>query len=540
MSIASEKSAVRIKSPGSRKPFLVFLVLFGLFTLFFNLGGRSLENKDSVGHPEIAREILESKDWIMLHENGKIYVDKPPLHHWLTALSFKAFGVNTFAARFPEAAAAFCGILLAFFYSKSIFRNDETAFLAAIMLLATFGYLWWARRTRTDIEFSVFFAASLISFYRGCQAEESKIKILWYMAFWLATGGAFLEKAFIAFSNFAICIPYVILSVFKSGPRKISAKLLVLTSPVLALVIFPWIWSLYRHPEFQQYWEVLKYTEIASRTGGLFEYVIDLPMKIFPGTPFFFMGLWAFYRFRKHLPDHRGLTFMLLWIGVYFFMLHFTEVKDTRYLIPLYLPCAVVGAWAASFYSEKYPEHFDRVIRHADRLFLAAAALSLIIPFIFCYVHEISLRDPWPYVTLLGLALLSARKFLPLKVAGLFISFIILFLSIEVGETVVNKKTATYLRISQGLKSQGLSPENIRIFSCVHSSKEQSALSFYYNHLIRCSEDLSEILADPDVKAIVAENKYVEPKISLRQIKNHGQIIPYGKKYFILLKSNAK
>ena len=154
--------------------------MFGLFTLFFNLGGRSLENKDSVDHPEIAREILELNDWIMLHENGNIYVDKPPLHHWITALSFKVLGVNTFAARFPEAVAAFCGILLAFFFSKSIFQNSETAFLTAIILLSTFGYLWWARRTRADIEFSIFFAASLISFYCGCEAGDSKKNVLVY------------------------------------------------------------------------------------------------------------------------------------------------------------------------------------------------------------------------------------------------------------------------------------------------------------------------------------------------------------------------
>ena len=231
---------------------------------------------------------------------------------------------------------------------------------------------------------------------------------------------------------------------------------------------------------------------------------------------------------------------MLLWIAGYFFILHLTIVKDTRYLIPIYLPCSIVGAWAISFFSEKYPELFDKVMRYADRFFLVAAVLSLIAPFIFAFVHRVSLLAPWPYVTLLGLALLLARKFLPLKAAGLFTSFIILFLSIEVGDTVVNIKTATYLKMSQTLKMHGLSPEDIRVFSCMHSDREQSAVSFYYNHLIHCSEDLNKILKDPSVKAIVPARKFVEPKISWRQIQNHGRIISYGEKYFILLKPNAK
>ena len=86
----------------------------------------------------------------------------------------------------------------------------------------------------------------------------------------------------------------------------------------------------------------------------------------------------------------------------------------------------------------------------------------------------------------------------------------------------------------------GLSPEDIRIFSCVHSDREQSAISFYYNHLIHCSEDLDAMLKDHSIKAIVAENKFVEPKISFSQIKKHGRITSYAGKYFILLKPDAK
>jgi hypothetical protein len=475
----------------------------------------------------------------MLHQNGNIYVDKPPLHHWLTALSFRLIGVNTFAARFPEAIFAFFGIIAAFFFSKSIFRNSETAFLSGIILLSTFGYLWWARRARTDIEFSIFFALSLIFFYRGCEEGERVAKTFWYIAFWLTTGCAFMEKAFIAFANLAVVIPYMLMISLKPDDRRVMPGLLVVTSPCLALIVLPWAWSLWRHPEFSAYREILRHTEIATRTGGLFEYIVDLPMKLFPGTPFFLFGLWGFFRFRKHLAERRGLVFVLLWIGVYFIILHFTIVKDTRYLIPIYLPCSIVGAWAISFFREKYPDRFRRILSHADRFFLVAALLALTVPFIFSYVHKVSLLAPWPYVIVLGLALLLARKLLPLKTAGLFISFIIIFLSFDVGDSVVDEKTATFRRISRTLKVSNLSPESIRIYNCLYSDKEQSAISFYYNKLIPCADNLKEILKDQEVKAIVVEKRFIEPGVSMQQIQNHGRVIPYDEEYFILLKSNS-
>jgi hypothetical protein len=149
------------------------------------------------------------------------------------------------------------------------------------------------------------------------------------------------------------------------------------------------------------------------------------------------------------------------------------------------------------------------------------------------------LLAPWPYVIALGLGLLVTRKLLPLKAAGLFISFIILFLSFDVGDSVVDKKTATFRRISRTLKINNLSPGAIRFYNCLYSDKEQSAISFYYNKLIPCSDNLNEIMKDKEVKAIVVEKRFAEPEISLQQIQNHGRVIHNDEEYFILLKSNS-
>ena len=98
--------------------YLLFLVIFGVFALFFVLEGRSLEHKDSVRFAEISREILEFNDWILLRLGGRIYPDKPALHFWLTAFLYKIFGISPFVARIPEAVAGFCGFLITFFFAR--------------------------------------------------------------------------------------------------------------------------------------------------------------------------------------------------------------------------------------------------------------------------------------------------------------------------------------------------------------------------------------------------------------------------------------
>ena len=516
--------------------YLLFLIGFGLFSLLFNLGGRSLENKDTVSHPEIAREILETGDWVMLRQNGTIYVDKPPLHFWLAAISYTIFGVSPFAARIPEAAAAFTGILLCYFFTRRILGNSETAFLAAIILLSAIGYLWWGRRTRSDIEFSIFFAMSLIFFYYGCETDGKKTKAVWYATFWLATGCAFMTKAFVAFTNLAVVIPYGIMIMLKPEGRRVSPLLWVMTGPFLAVPVLPWILSLWRHTDFSQYWDIFEKANIATRDGGLFHYLGDLPIKLFPGIPFMLVGLWAFVTFRKQLLERRNLGFVFLWFGSYFFILHLTIVKDTRYLIPIYLPCSIISAWAITFLTGRHPVRFSRIMRYTDRIFFIAATLGLTIPFFFAYFHRVALLAPWPYVVCLGLVLLLTRKLLPVKAGGIFVSFIILFLSIEAGDAVVDKKMATFRQISQTLKEHGLSPEEVALFNCANSRREQSALSFYYNQLIDCSDGFNGLLKDPKVKAVVVERKFLHDT-SWRQIQQKYRIIQFRKGYLVIIKS---
>ena len=59
-----DDAADRRLSTFNDRKYLVFLIIFGIFALFFVLGGRSLENMDSVRFAEISREILEFNDWI--------------------------------------------------------------------------------------------------------------------------------------------------------------------------------------------------------------------------------------------------------------------------------------------------------------------------------------------------------------------------------------------------------------------------------------------------------------------------------------------
>ena len=67
-----------------------------------------MDDMDSV-QAQIARNMLQSGDWVTARLDGVAYLEKSPLKYWMIATSFAIFGVHDWAARIP---IAFSAVLL--------------------------------------------------------------------------------------------------------------------------------------------------------------------------------------------------------------------------------------------------------------------------------------------------------------------------------------------------------------------------------------------------------------------------------------------
>ena len=85
---------------------MIVLVAALLFVPF--LGRINLFDWDEVNFAESAREMIVSNDYLNVQINFKPFWEKPPLFIWMQVISMKIFGINEFAARFPN---ALCGIV---------------------------------------------------------------------------------------------------------------------------------------------------------------------------------------------------------------------------------------------------------------------------------------------------------------------------------------------------------------------------------------------------------------------------------------------
>lgn len=85
---------------------IIYAAILSLFSYI-----RPLARPDSFALLEMAREMLANHNWVTPTLNNAIEFDYSPLFLWLTALSFKVFGLTAFAARFWPGVFGIVGVI---------------------------------------------------------------------------------------------------------------------------------------------------------------------------------------------------------------------------------------------------------------------------------------------------------------------------------------------------------------------------------------------------------------------------------------------
>jgi len=81
-------------------------VAIGWVVVFWRLGYLSLLDPDEAHYAQLTRELVQQGGWLVPLLDGKPFIDKPILFHWLQGFSMLLLGETELAARLPSAIAA--------------------------------------------------------------------------------------------------------------------------------------------------------------------------------------------------------------------------------------------------------------------------------------------------------------------------------------------------------------------------------------------------------------------------------------------------
>ena len=154
-----------------------------------------MDDVDAV-QAQIARNMLDSGDWVTARLDGVAYLEKSPLKYWLIALSYKIFGVHDWAARIPVSLSAVILCWLVFRMGAWAF-SARAGMYAGLALATSVGLFLFTRVQIPEAALATTIALAMWSFLRALEPEEPR-PALWAAIMAAAIGTGLLLKGLIA------------------------------------------------------------------------------------------------------------------------------------------------------------------------------------------------------------------------------------------------------------------------------------------------------------------------------------------------------
>jgi len=209
-----------------------FATLLAALVILILLGHNRLTDWDEGIYAQISREMLQS-GWLVPHWNSLVWIDKPPLTYWITALSFKLFGVSEFTARLGSALSAIAVVAVLHAWLLRT-RDNLTAWLSTVILLSTFGFLHVARVGETDMLLALGSLLALIGLANLLDQTPSTNG--WYL-YWTGFAIALMSKS--AASGTLFLTLLILLAIDPNLRRRVRAPFFYGLLLFLALTL-PW------------------------------------------------------------------------------------------------------------------------------------------------------------------------------------------------------------------------------------------------------------------------------------------------------------
>jgi 4-amino-4-deoxy-L-arabinose transferase-like glycosyltransferase len=383
------------------------LILFG-----YGLGVGDFWRTESL-RAVVAREMLETGDWIVPRLYGEPLFTKPPGMYLAIVLCSWPLGcVTEFTARLPSAlAACACVLLFAWYFSR---RLGRTAGLAAGLMLPM-AFMWIDKATAAEIDMlqTALVTASILFFARAVEPPHVALSLrernaaggpqghdphsaragsrcplaeregyLWWLAACICMAGGVLTKWTAPQFFYGTVIPYLW---WTGRLRLLLRRPHLLGAGMAAALVLAWIAAAALRGGWQEFWSTVVWEGLSRLLPGYNTWrpyswteAIFHPFKILLNTlPWSALALLALRPGFFRIWDHRGQDLLVLlhcWVWPQILFWSLVTEHTPRHSFPLFPGIAglAVMAWHA-WQIGLLPWRMPRV---APARLLAAAVLA--------------------------------------------------------------------------------------------------------------------------------------------------------------------
>ncbi|MCX5844850.1 MAG: glycosyltransferase family 39 protein [Deltaproteobacteria bacterium] len=328
-----------LKLANSRVLFLIIMPIV-LYVVFSPL--MPLIEPDESRYFEISDNMVDSGDYVIPRLANVIYLEKPPLTYWASAIIFKFFGETDFTARIYVGLCAWACLLLTYGIG-SFLRDRTTGLYAAGVLCTSLFFFIFGNFNILDIPLALYTCLATWAGYRHLVGTSKK---KWLYLLYLSSALAFLTKGLIG-----VIFPLAILGVWLvfSGQWKRTMGLISPIGIVLFLAITaPWFILVQRaHQNFLWFFfiqeHLLRYTTtMHGRDNTFLLYVPVVILGILPWAAFLGKAAWEMHKGKIVSSTLQGSKFLWTWVILIFVFFSLSHSKLIPYIAPIFIPLSVL------------------------------------------------------------------------------------------------------------------------------------------------------------------------------------------------------
>jgi len=327
-----------IKNGNYKNFYLWALIIFAIFFIFSDLGGKKMHPIDDCYFAQKAKEIIQTGDWFTLRYAGEVSLDQAPFYIWLIAIMFKFFGISEYSARFFSAFFGVATIISIYFLGKMLF-DKWVGLFSSLVMLTTLLFFIGSRRAMFDVTFTFWVTLTMIFFMKGIKKRG------YFLLFGISTGITILTKSVLGFFPILIAVLYLLL---QKEFKKIIDPFFLLGGFIAILISFPWyLYQYINYPE--QFvgghlkWLIYQTAFVRKKVGSPVWYIKKLWIFYWPWIPL------ATYSFIRLLIDclkrvNPNNLIILCWTAVFVGVMSFMNIKKIHYLMPAFPALAILTA----------------------------------------------------------------------------------------------------------------------------------------------------------------------------------------------------
>lgn len=354
------------------------VVLAAMFLLPF-MGSVHLFDTDETNYAESAREMLVTGDYLNVQIDFEPFPEKPPLFFWLQVLSMKIFGINEFAARFPNVICGIISLMMLYSFGRRIYGH-RFGLLWILSYGAAILPFFFFRSGIIDPWFNlfIFMGIALFIFYFDPQKRQGRLRNLLLSAVFF--GLAVMTKGPVATLIFLLC--FILFLALKRFRIRTSASHIILFIVVLSVIGGSWFvfQAASGHSgivrEFISYQVKLLSSDSRAHDGFFGYHLVVLLVGVFPASVIAMKSITKKSEDTELQSLFRQWMYILLLVVLILFSI--VNTKLLHYSSLAYFPLTFLAAWVWDKWLDRKIEigRWQIVLIFLIGLFIGALAIS--------------------------------------------------------------------------------------------------------------------------------------------------------------------